>query len=314
MALLIGRRLLIMVPVLFLVSIIAFAMVLLVPGDPAVTLAGDNATQEQVDATRERLGLNDPVVEQYWNWASSAVRGDLGTSLFSSQKVTSAIVQRMPVTLSLTFGAVVISVMLGGAAGVLSAVFQGRWLDRVLGVGAASGLAMPNYFIAMLFILYFAIWNRWLPATGFVPLSENPWEWFRHLLLPWVTLGIASAAVITRQLRSSLIGVLGQDYVRTARAKGLRGPKVVMKHSIKNAAIPVVTVLGTQVAYLLGGSVIVERVFGMAGVGDLAVSSVFRRDLPMIQGIIMVVAVIVLVANLAVDLAYGYLNPKVRVQ
>jgi len=175
-------------------------------------------------------------------------------------------------------------------------------------------LAMPNYFIAMLLILFFAIWNDFFPATSFVPFTEDPWGWVDHLVLPWITLGLASAAVITRQLRSSLIGVLGQDYVRTARAKGMRGRTVVLKHASKNAAIPVVTVLGTQIAFALGGSVIVEQVFGIPGVGQLAISSVQKRDLPMIQGIVVMTTLLVLFCNLLVDLAYGYLNPKVRVR
>jgi peptide/nickel transport system permease protein len=311
---LIVRRLFIMIPVLFLVSLIVFSLILLVPGDPAVTLAGENASQEQIDATRTRLGLDDPVVEQYGRWVGNAARGDLGESLFSSQKVTDAIVQRLPATLSLAGGAIVLSVLIGLPAGIFSALFRGRWPDRLIGLGAASALAMPNYFIAKLLILFFAIWNPLFPATSFVPFTEDPWDWAKHLILPWITLGLASSAVITRQLRSSLIGVLSQDYVRTARAKGLRGRTVVLKHASKNAAIPVVTVLGTQVAFALGGSVIVEQVFGIAGVGQLAISSVQKRDLPNIQGIVVMATLLVLFCNLLVDLAYGYLNPKVRVR
>jgi peptide/nickel transport system permease protein len=311
---LILRRILIMIPVLFLVSVMVFSLILLVPGDPAVTLSGENATQEQIAATRERLGLDDPVLVQYGRWVSHAVRGDLGKSLYSGQDVTNLIMQRMPVTLSLAAGAIVLSLLIGIPAGLLSALHRGRWADRAFGLGAASALAMPNYFVAMLLILFFAIWHRWLPATGFVAFSQDPWEWVKHLLLPWITLGIASGAVITRQLRSSMIGVLGQDYVRTARAKGLRSRSVILKHSTKNAAIPVVTVLGTQVAFLLGGSVIIERVFAMAGVGELAITAVLQRDMPIIQGVVVMTTVIVLVANLLVDVAYGYLNPKVRVQ
>ena len=311
---LIVRRLLIMIPVLFLVSLMVFSMILLVPGDPAVTLAGENATEEQIDATRTRLGLDDPVLEQYGRWVGNALQGDLGTSLFSSQKVTSAITQRLPVTLSLAFGAIAISLIIGIPAGILAAVFRGRWPDRFLGLGAAAAISMPNYFLGMLFILVFAIWNSILPATSYVAFTEDPWLWFQHLLLPWLTLGLVSAAVITRQLRSSLIGVLGQDYVRTARAKGLRSHSVILKHSIKNAAIPVVTVVGTQIAFALGGSVIVEQVFGLTGVGQLAVTSVLKRDLPVIQGVVVMFTLIVLFCNLLVDLAYGYLNPKVRVR
>lgn len=311
---LIVRRIFIMIPVLFLVSLMVFSMILLVPGDPAVTLAGENATQEQIDATRTRLGLDDPVIEQYGRWVGNAVQGDLGVSLFSSQKVTDAIVQRLPATLSLAGGGIVLSVLIGVPAGILSAIFRGRWPDRTIQLGAASALAMPNYFVAMLLILFFAIWNRWLPATSFIPFTQDPWEWAKHLILPWITIGLASAAVITRQLRSALIGVLGQDYVRTARAKGLRGRTVILKHASKNAAIPVVTVLGTQIAFALGGSVIVEQVFGIPGVGQLAINNVLKRDLPVIQGVVVMATVLVLFCNLLVDLAYGYLNPKVRVR
>jgi peptide/nickel transport system permease protein len=311
---LIVRRLLIMIPVLFLVSLMVFSLLLLVPGDPAVTLAGENASEEQIAATRERLGLDDPVLEQYGRWVSGVVRGDLGTSLFSSQDVTDAIVERLPATLSLAAGAITISLLLGIPSGILAAIFRGRWPDRMVGLGAASALAMPNYFVGMLLILVFAIWNPWLPATSYVPFSESPSQWFEHLILPWITLGLAAAAVVTRQLRSSLVGVLGQDYVRTARAKGMRGRTVVLKHASKNAAIPVVTVVGTQVAFALGGSVIVEQVFGIAGVGQLAVTAVLKRDLPIIQGVVVMTTLIVLFSNLLVDIAYGYLNPKVRVQ
>lgn len=311
---LIIRRLLIMVPVAFLVSLMVFSLLLLVPGDPAVTLAGENATEEQVEATRERLGLNDPVLEQYGRWMGGVLRGDLGESLFSSQQVTDAIVQRLPVTLSLAGGAMVVALLVGVPAGILAAVFRGRWPDRLLGLGAAASIAMPNYFLGMLLILVFAIWNSWLPATSYVGFTDDRVLWFKHLLLPWLTLGLASAAVITRQLRSSLIGVLAQDYVRTARAKGLRSRTVILKHASKNAAIPVVTVIGTQVAFLLGGSVIVEQVFGLTGIGQLVVNAVFRRDLPVIQGVVVFFTMIVLLMNLLVDLAYGYLNPKVRVR
>jgi peptide/nickel transport system permease protein len=311
---LIGRRLLVTVPIAFLVSLLVFAMVLLVPGDPAATLAGENATSEQIAETRERLGLDDPLLTQYGRWASSAVTGDLGQSLFSGQQVTEAVVQRLPATLSLTGGALVVAVLIGLPCGVLAATNRGRPVDRVLSLLAAGGVAMPNYFLGMLLILVFAVWNELLPATRYVPLDQDPVLWLRHLVLPAVTLGVVTGAVVTRQLRSSLIGVLQQDYVETARAKGLRSRAVVLKHALKNAAIPVVTVLGTQVAFLLGGSVIVEQVFGIPGIGQLAVNAVLQRDLPVIQGVVVLTTVIVLACNLVIDVAYGYLNPRVRVQ
>lgn len=308
------RRILITIPVVILVSMIVFSLLLLVPGDPAITIAGDGATQEAIDATRERLGLNDPVIVQYWHWLTGAVQGDLGSSLFSSQQVTSAILQRLPATLSLTGGALAVSLLVGVPAGILTAVYRGSWFDRTLSVGVAGGLAMPNYFFGMLLILFFAIWNTWLPASGYVGFSESPIEWARHLLLPWITLGVSSAAVITRQLRSSMIGVLSEDYVRTARSKGLRNRAIYLKHSAKNASVPVVTVVGGQVAFALGGAVVVEQVFGIAGIGRLVVNAVFTRDIPLVQGIVVMFTIIVLITNLLVDILYGYFNPKVRVR
>jgi len=311
---LILRRILIMIPVLFIVSLLVFGMVYLTPGDPAVTLAGENASEEQIEATRERLGLNDPLLEQYGRWVNGVLHGDLGQSLYSSQDVTDAIKQRMPVTFSVAMGGIIVALIIGIPAGATAAVFRGRWPDRVLGLGAATGLSMPNYFVGMVLVLVFAIWNDILPATSYVAFTDSPWDWTMHLIMPWITLGIAAGAVITRQLRSSLIGVLGQDYIRTARAKGLRGRRVVLKHGAKNAAIPVVTVVGAQVSIALGGSVLVERVFGLTGVGDLLISATLRRDIPVIQGVVLTFCIIVLIVNLLVDLAYGYLNPRVRVQ
>lgn len=308
------RRLIIMVPVIFLVSLMVFSLLLLVPGDPAVTLAGENASPEQIAATRERLGLDDPIVVQYARWASGLVQGDFGTSLFSSQEVIDSITQRLPATLSLTIGALTVALVVGVPAGIIAATRRGRWPDRVLTLFAAAGLALPNYFLGMILILFFALWNPLLPATGYVPFSEDAVEWFRRILLPSITLGIVSAAVITRQLRSSLIGVTQQDYIRTARAKGLRSRVVILKHGLKNAAIPVVTVLGSQVAFLLGGSAVVERVFAVPGIGSLAIDAVLKRDLPVIQGVVVMATVVVLVMNLLVDISYGWLNPKVRVQ
>jgi peptide/nickel transport system permease protein len=289
-------------------------MVLLVPGDPAATLAGENATSEEVAETRERLGLEDSLLTQYGRWLSGAVTGDLGQSLFSGQEVSEALAQRLPATLSLTAGALVVAVLVGVPSGVAAAANRGRAADRVLSVLAAAGVAMPNYFLGMLLILVFAIWNDVLPAASYVALEHDPLLWLRHLVLPSLTLGIMTGAVLMRQLRSSLIGVLQQDYIETARAKGLRSRVVVFKHALKNAAIPVVTVLGTQVAFLLGGSVIVEQVFGISGIGQLMVGAVLQRDLPVIQGVVVLTTGIVLACNLVIDVAYGYLNPRVRVR
>lgn len=310
---LIARRLLITVPVLFLVSLGVFSLIFLVPGDPAATLAGDHATPAQVDTIRAELGLDDPLAVQYWRWASAAITGDLGRSIFTGQPVTSAIAQGLPATLSLTLAAMVVTVLLGAPAGILAARFRDRLPDRLAGVAAAAGFALPGYFVGMLLVLLFANHLGWLPATRYVALSEDPAGWLTHLILPSIALGLAGAAMVMRQLRSALLGVLDQDYITMARVKGLRGHRIMLKHALKNAAIPVVTVLGNQIAVLLGGAVIIEQVFAIHGLGNVAISAVLRRDLPMIQGVVVFATVMVLAANLLVDIAYGYLNPKVRV-
>lgn len=311
---LVVRRLLALVPLLFLVSLIVFSLVLIIPGDPAITIAGENATEAQIEATRDRLGLNDPLIVQYGRWAGNAIQGDLGTSLFSSRSVAGAIAERFPVTLTLTAASLAIALMISIPAGIAAATRRGTWVDRASTFGASLGVAMPNFWLGLVLVLVFALWNPWFPATGYVPISEDPVRWLRHITLPALTLGTAAAAETTRQLRSALSDVLQQDYIRTARAKGLPGWLVTFKHGLKNAAVPVVTVIGLQVSLLLGGSVIVEQVFGIPGLGQLAIRAVLERDIPMIQGIVVATTVTVLFVNLLVDLTYGWLNPKVRAQ
>lgn len=311
---LILRRLIALVPMLLLVSLMVFALVLLIPGDPAITVAGDNATPEQIEETRERLGLNDPVMVQYGKWVSSAVRGDLGTSLFSNRSVTGAIVERFPVSLVLAMSAIFVAILIAVPAGLIAALRRGTWLDRVFTIGASFGVAIPNFWLGLVLVLVFSLWNPWFPAIGYVSPFSDPVAGLRHLVLPAITLGTSAAAELTRQLRSALIDVLQQDYVRTAKAKGLRGRVVVGRHALKNAAVPAITVLGVQVSVLLGGSVIVENVFGIPGLGQLAINSVLAKDIPMIQGVVLSATLVVLLVNLLVDLSYGFLNPKVRTQ
>ena len=312
MFLLMVRRVLSLVPLLFLVSLMVFALVLLIPGDPAISIAGENATPEQLEATRERLGLNDPVVVQYGRWAGGVLQGDLGTSLFSSITVWSLISDRLPVTISLTFAALVVALLIAIPAGLIAGTRAGSGADRTATLVSSFGVAMPNFWLGLMLILFFAIWNPWLPATGYVAFSEDPWLWLKHMILPAITLGAAAAAELTRQLRGSLVDVMHQDYVRTARSKGIGYRRVVSKHALKNAAIPVVTVAGLQVTRLLGGTIVVEQVFGLPGLGQLAIDAVTRRDLPMIQGIVVVAVLVAVLTNLLVDLSYGYFNPKVR--
>lgn len=309
---LLGRRVLSIVPVLLLVSFLAFGLVLLIPGDPAVTIAGENASPEQVEATRVRLGLDRPMLPRYVEWLGDAVTGDLGTSIFSSRSVTTAIGQALPATLSLTIVALVLAVLIALPAGIIAAVWRGSVADRGFTLGATLGIALPNFWLGLMLILFFALRRSWFPAVGYVPFSRGPGDWLNHLILPGLTLGAAAAAETTRQLRGALVDVMRRDYVRTARAKGLRERTVVLKHALKNAAIPAVTVLGMQVSMLLGGAVVVEQVFGIPGLGQLAVRAVLDRDLPMIQGIVVVSATAVIVVNLIVDMLYGYLNPRLR--
>jgi peptide/nickel transport system permease protein len=293
-------------------SVVVFSLVLIIPGDPAVTLAGENATPERVQEIRVALGLDRPVVEQYFDWLGGALQGDLGKSLTSSRRVSDVIADRLPISLTLAGSAILIGLLIGVPSGIVAALNRNRWPDRSATVGASLGIAMPNFWLGLVFVLVFAVRNPWFPASGFVRFGEDPAGWLHHLVLPALTLGTAASAEITRQLRGALSDVMLQDYVRTARAKGLRRWVVVGKHAAKNASIPVVTVLGLQFSLLLGGTVAVERVFGIPGLGTAIVDAVLGKDLPMIQGIVLLTTVAVVVINLVVDVAYGLLNPKVR--
>lgn len=308
------RRILMMIPLLFLVTLIVFSLSQLVPGDPAVTLAGESATPEQIAEINEKLGFNDPLIVQYGNMVKGLVTGDLGTSLYSTQTVTAALKQALPATLSLAALALIMVIIVGTAFGALAGIKPGSLLDRSLTVIASLGVAAPAYWVGMILIIIFTFQLEWLPGALYVPFTESPWEWFRHLIMPAFALGLAGVVEVTRQLRGSLRDTMQLDYVRTARAKGMRQSSVIGKHAMKNAAIPVITVIGLQVNVLLGGAVAVEQVFGLNGIGSLAVKSVRDRDLPMMQGIVLVSVVVVTLSNLIVDVLYGYLNPRVRAQ
>lgn len=309
-----GRRLLTMIPLLFVVSVVTFMLVHLIPGDPAVTILGENSTPERVAEVNARLGLDDPLLEQYGRWVSGLPSLDLGTSLFSTEPVRDTLGARIPVTLSLTFSALLVALLIGVPAGVIAAANPGGWIDRVATFAATLGVAVPNYLLGSLLIVALALNGDLFPATGYTPITEDPGAWLRSITLPSVALGTAAAAEITRQLRGALIDVLQQDFIRTARAMGLKGKMVIGKYALKNAAIPLVTVLGFQVTALLGGTVIVEQIFGIPGLGQLAVRKVLEQDIPVVQGIVVVAVLVVVITNLLVDLTYTYLNPKVRVQ
>jgi peptide/nickel transport system permease protein len=308
----VARRLLALVPLAFIVSLVVWGLVLIVPGDPALAIAGESATPEQVAAIRVELGLDDPIPVRYGRWLGGALHGDLGTSLYTSYRVTDALVDRLPVTLSLVLTAFVVAALLGSTIGVLAANRKGRLSDRFLTVTTSIGLAVPNFWLGLLVVTFFALKLGWFPSGGYVPLSKDPAGWARSITLPAVTLATAATAELARQMRSSMSDVLDRDYMRTHRAKGLRPSTIVARYGLKNAAMPVITVAGLQIARLFGLATVVEIIFNLNGVGQLAVDAVFKRDIPVIQGCVLVITVVVLLVNLLVDVSYGLVNPKVR--
>jgi len=304
-------RFLVAVPLLFVVvSFGVFALVGLAPGDPAVELAGQDATAEDVGRVRAELGLDRPLLERYVSWLGDAVTGDLGTSLARRQDVTELVVSRIPPTVSLALFALVLAMLASAVLGTLAALRQGSMLDRGVALFSAAGIALPQFWVGLLLVIVFALNLGWLPATGYVPFSESPGEWFSHLVLPAIALAWLPAAELTRHVRSATAEVLERDYVLTARAKGLLTPQIVLKHTVRNAGIPVVTVLGTRIAQLLGGTVVIETVFGIRGLGSLTVDSVLARDMPVILGVVAFATAVVLVINFLVDLSYGVIDPR----
>jgi peptide/nickel transport system permease protein len=309
---LILQRLLALVPLLFIVSVLTFSFTSLLPSDPVDLIIGDNGTQEQYELVRERLGMNQPVVVRYFQWLGKAVQGDLGTSFFNSVSVMGAVMQRLPVTLSLTAMSALIAILIGVAAGVAAALRPQSWVDRFATLGATFGQAVPNFWFGLILVAIFAVNLRWFPATGFTPITQSPWEWLRSVILPSIALGTASSAAIARQVRSAMVGVLQQDYIRAARAQGLSARRVIFKHALTNAMVPVVAVLSFQITVLLGGALIVEQVFAINGLGTLAIGAVRQQDIPMLQGLVLVMVGLVVIVQLATDVVYGLLNPKAR--
>ena len=302
---LIGRRLLATVPLLLAVSVVVFSFVHALPGDPAVLFLGEEATPENLARFRAKLGFDRPLIVQYGEWLGRAVQGDLGRSIRTNQPVVQAIVERLPVTLRLIAFSMVISLCIAVPLGIVSAVKRNSGVDLASTFFALFGFSTPNFWLGLILIYVFALLLRWLPASGF--------EGVRSLILPSITLGTALAALVTRQLRSGMLEVLRQDYVRTAQAKGLADRMVIGKHALKNALISVVTVIGLQIGALLGNTIITESLFALPGVGRLMIDSVFSRDFFVVQGVILFLAVGYVVANLAVDILYSYLDPRIRV-
>lgn len=297
---------------LALASAITFLLIKLVPGDPAVTLAGENATLERVTKIRGELGLDRPIVVQFLAWLGDAVRGDLGRSMISGDPVLGLVLDRCPVTLALAFLSLALATAGGVVLGVVAATSRGTWLDRLIAALSSLGVAVPPFWLGLMLVVAFAIETSVFPSYGYVRPSEGLVDWLHHLALPAATLAVSAVAEIARQTRGAMIDVLERDYVRTARAKGLPRLVVLLKHAAKNAAIPVVTVIGLQASLFLAGSVVVETIFGLPGLGSLVFNSVTQRDIPVIQGVVLASAVLVLAVNMLVDLTYRFFDPRLR--
>jgi peptide/nickel transport system permease protein len=308
----VARRLLQAIGVLIGVSVVVFAIIHLVPGDPVRLALGTRFDQGTYDALRERAGLNQPLLVQYFNWAGSALTGDLGVSFRSGRPVTGLILERLPATLSLAGGAIVVALAIAIPFGIISAIRQGSVLDYAATAFSQAGISIPDFWMGILFILFFALRLDVLPPSGYVSILESPWRWFTHLIMPAVTVGVVSGSIITRFVRSSMLEALGEDYTRTARSKGLRERLVVRRHVLRNALIPVITITGLQLAYLLSGLIVVEQVFAWPGLGLLALDAVQARDFPVLQGAVLLFAVFFLLVNLLVDLLYAFLDPRIR--
>jgi peptide/nickel transport system permease protein len=308
----VARRVGQLVPVLLIVSAVVFFVFRIIPGDMAVMRLGQNADPESITAMRKLLGLDRPLYVQYVEWLGNAARGDLGTSYINEQSVTSLVLQTFPATLELAVLGMLLALVLSVPVGILAALRRGTWLDHIARVVALIGFCMPRYWLAVLLISLLAVQVGWLPPAGYADLSTDPAENLRHAALPVLSLGLTIAAVQMRFLRSSLLDVLGQDYVRTARAKGLPPRTVSLRHALKNALIPFVTVVGLEMGSLLGGLVVVEQIFSWPGIGWLMINSITQRDYAVVQGSVLLIAAGVVVINLVVDVLYGYLDPRIR--
>ena len=306
------RRLAGALPILLLVSLITFAMIHLIPGDPATAIAGMSATPDQIASIRQNLGLDQPLLAQLLHWYVNLLHGDLGRSLLLGQPVIQATMQRLPVTVALSAYALVLTLLLGLTSGIIAALRQNTWIDQVAMVLAMLGISLPSFYLGLLMIILFAVDLRWLPTGGYIALTEDPVGWLATSTMPAISLALLLAGLLARITRSTMLEVLRQDYIRTARAKGLTRGRVVWRHALANALIPITTVIGIIVSLLISGSVVIETLFSIPGIGQLLTQAVLNRDYPMVQGGLLITTALLVLVNIAVDVCYGLLDPRGR--
>ncbi len=306
------RRLLFVIPMLFITTLIVFSFILLIPGDPSLALLGENATPEKIAQLRQQLGLDQNILLQYFEWLKNAMHGDLGRSIFTGQFVHEAVFSRLAVTFQLVIVAMVMSIVGGMFFAITSIIFPNSWMDYVARFFGTLGTAIPNFWLAMLLVLFFSLTLDWLPATGFTSFFENPLSFYKGILLPSLCLATAGTAQITRHLRSSLMEVMGTDYIRTAHSKGVDRWRALFKHGLQNAMLPVVTTIGILFGNLLGSTVVIETIFAIPGMGQLAVNSILQRDFTMLQGVVLVMIVMIILINFITDILYAILDPRIE--
>ncbi len=312
MILLTFRRLLSAIPVLFIVSLISFGLMRLIPGDPAAAIAGIAATPAQIEQLRRDLGLDEPLLIQLLHYYQGLLQGDFGKSLLLGKGVLAATMERLPVTIGLSLYALVLTLLIGVTSGIIAALRQNTWVDQVAMMIAMLGISIPNFFLGLLMIIFFAVQLGWLPSGGYVPFSQDPLGWLRSTTMPAISLALLQAGLLARITRSGMLEVLRQDYVRTARAKGLPERQVILKHALANALIPIVTVVGIIISLLLSGAVVTEALFSLPGMGQLLTQAVLSRDYPMVQGGLLLVTTFLVVVNVLVDILYALIDPRVR--
>ncbi|MFJ7727779.1 ABC transporter permease [Neobacillus sp. NPDC097160] len=308
----IGRRFLTLLPTMMIPLVLVFFLIRLAPGDPAAVMLGDNATPEQVASLREALGFNNPIYIQFFAWLKQIFLLDLGDSIFLKQPVIDVVISHAGVTLQLTLYALIIAVVVGILSGIISAIYRNSVIDQTVMLAAMIGVSLPEFWFGLNLILIFSVGLGWFPVTGYVPLSEGFFVSLHSLTLPAVALGLIQAAFIARITRSSMLDVINEDFIRTAKAKGIPNKLVVFKHILKNAMIPILTVIGITMAILMGGAIAIETVFNLPGIGRTMLNAVVRRDYPLIQGLIVFISLVFIIINLLVDIVYAFIDPRVK--